>query len=455
MKRLSIMLCIVLMFAMSACSSSNTNGQATPEPKTETDKNEPSGEKKVIKMLHWKQDNINKVIESINKQFEEKYPEYKVEYTTTAPDEEYKQAMRSRITAGDLDIFPDLSGMRLSPKDWTPGAKVPDWQQWIDAGLIADLSNEAFVKNWNANDIAQAGTYKGKVYAIPAGKVAMSGLFYNKEIFAKYNLQVPKTWTEFVNVSETLKKNGVIPIAMAGKDIWPLKLPVFSLQAQILAGGDQSKWIEGVWKGTAKFNDPDAVEVLEKMKTIQDNYTIDGFMGISYNTLPSYFASGKVAMMPNGVWEAPTVAAANPNLKFGYFPLPGTEDPAKNNFLVGKYDMTWYVAEKGPNKEGALKWLVFFSQPEIYQQFVQAAGFLPTMDNVKTNSAFLDNEVMPYMDRFQLAYEILMINRENVGEHLAAEGVHTEFLAPGGPFRSAKELADVQQKEWEAAAPEK
>ena len=444
-KKLSALLLVCsLVVGLTACGSSNDSADSGSSN---------SGEKQVIKMLHWKQSNINAVIEDINKQFEEKYPEYKIEYTTTGPNDEYKQASRTRITAGDVDIFADLSGMRLSPKEWTPGAKVPDWQQWIDSGLIADLTGQEFINNYEASDIEQAGTYNGKVYGIPTGKVVMSGIFYNKDIFAEYGLEVPTTWSEFIQVCETLKENGVTPIAMAGKDVWPLKLPVFGLQAHILAGGDQNQFIEGVWKGTSKFNDPDAIEVLEKMKTIQDNYTIDGFMGIDYGTLPSYFATGKVAMMPNGSWEAPTVESANPDLNFGYFPIPATEDASVNDSLVGKYDMTWYVAENGKNKEGAIKWLEFFSQPEIYQQFVQAAGFLPTMPNVKTESKFFDDEVMQYMDGFQLAYEILMINRENVGEHLAAEGVHTEYLAPGGEFKTAKELADVQQKEWEAAAP--
>lgn len=448
----AIMLVGTMAVAVAACTNGD-DGKTDADTAASPASTAKTGDKKVIKMLHWKQPNINDAIKEINKKFEEKSPEYTVEYTTTGPDDEYKQAQRARITAGDVDIFPDLSGMRLSPQDWTPGAKVPDWQQWIDNGLIADLSDQPFVKNYNAEDIKQAGTYKGKVYAIPTSKVAMSGLFYNKEIFAKYNLQVPKTWTEFIHVAETLKKNGVTPIAMAGKDVWPLKLPVFSLQAQILGDGNQQKWIEGVWKGTSKYNDAQALEVLEKMKTIQDNYTIEGFLGIDYGTLPSYFATGKVAMMPNGIWEAPTVAKANPNLKFGYFPLPGTDDPSKNNYLVGKYDMTWYVTTNGKNKEGALKWLEFFSQPDIYTEFVKAAGFLPTQPNVKTSSEFLDQEVMPYMDGFQLAYEILMINRSNIGEHLAAEGVHTEFIAPGGKYKTAKELADIQQKEWEAAAP--
>lgn len=141
---------------------------------------------------------------------------------------------------------------------------MPDWQQWIDSGLIADLSSEAFVKNYNANDIAKAGTYNDKVYAIPTGKVAMSGFFYNKEMFEENGLTVPTTWTEFISLLDTLKSKSIVPIVVAGKDVWPLKLPVFGLQSKILGGGNQQKWIEGVWKGTSAFNDAEAVEVLEK-----------------------------------------------------------------------------------------------------------------------------------------------------------------------------------------------
>lgn len=446
----AVALSSALLLSLTACGGGNNASEGNDTTGSAT-----SGKKTVIKILHWKQDNINKAIESINKKFEEKYPEYKIEYTTTGPNDEYIQAQRSRITAGDVDILADLSGMRLSPKEWTPGAKVPDWQQWIDSGLIADLSNEEFVKNYNANDIAKAGTYNDKVYAIPTGKVAMSGFFYNKQIFEDNGLSVPTTWSEFINVLDTLKSKDIAPIVAAGKDVWPLKMPVFGLQAKLLAGGDQEKWIEGVWKGTSAFNDESAVEVLEKMKTLQDNYFIDGFMGIDYATAPSYFATGKAALLADGTWDAPTITAANPDLEYGYFPIPATEDAAKNKSLVGKYDVTWYVTENGPNKEGALKWLEFFSEPENYTEYVKAAGFMPTQDNIKTDSEFIDTELAPYLEggEFELAYEILMINRNNVGEHIASEGVHTEYLAPGGEFKTAKELADVQQKEWEAAAP--
>lgn len=222
-KKLSaILLSSAIMLSLAACGGGNNNTNGEAKNASGTDK--ASGGKKVIKILHWKQENINKAITEINKKFEEKYPEYKVEYTTTGPDDEFKQAQRARITAGDVDVLADLSGMRLSPKDWTPGAKVPDWQQWIDSGLIADLSSEAFVKNYNANDIAKAGTYKDKVYAIPTAEVAMSGFFYNKAIFEENGLSIPTTWTEFIGLLDTLKSKSIVPIVVAGKDVWPLKL---------------------------------------------------------------------------------------------------------------------------------------------------------------------------------------------------------------------------------------
>ena len=106
-KKLSaILLAGALTFSLAACGSDSAD-KGTPA----------KGDKKVIKILHWKQDNINKAVEEINKKFEEKYPEYKIEYTTTGPDDEYKQAQRARITANDVDVLADLSGMRLSRRN--------------------------------------------------------------------------------------------------------------------------------------------------------------------------------------------------------------------------------------------------------------------------------------------------------------------------------------------------
>lgn len=447
-----LLLTLSLMLVMAACGSKEEPKQETAPTtdNTETQATEPSNGGDIsgsLKMIGWTNKAVNDYITAFNKKFEEKYPNVKVDYVVSQSDDVYKQLMQSRLTANDVDIFPNLSGFILSPQTWSPGAEKPNWQQWIESGLIADLSNEAFVKNYNENDVKNAGKFDGKVYGIPTGTVSFSGLYYNKEIFEKNGLKVPTTWGEFENVLKTLKTNGVIPIAFAGKDTWPLAISVQGLQASIY--DNQLEFIQGLWEGKTKFTDPKAMEVLDKAKVMMD-YSIEGFMGIDYATLPALFTSGQVAMIGDGSWHAPEFAQANPDLKFGYFPVPGSDNAANNQDLAGKYDMTWLVAQKGPNKAAALKWLEMFSEPDNYKGFVDAAGFLPVQPNIQVKSEFIQ-ELAPYLKNFKLGWEQLMINKPNLGEHLANAGVHAEFIAPGGPFKTTKELAEVQQKEWDAA----
>jgi raffinose/stachyose/melibiose transport system substrate-binding protein len=190
------------------------------------------------------------------------------------------------------------------------------------------------------------------------------------------------------------------------------------------------------------------VEVLEKAQYLLEN-SIEGVMGIDYGSLPSLFASGKVAMIADGTWNAPTFKSLDPNLEFGYFPIPGSNDAAKNSALAGKYDMSWMVLEKAKNKDAALKWLAMQSEPEHYTEFVKASGFLPTQD-VKVEDAFIQ-EVTPYLSAFKLSWDQLFINRQNAGEHVSGSSVHAEFLAPAGPIKTPQELAEISQKEWDAA----
>lgn len=439
----------VMVFVVSACGGTKS-GTETTSPSAAASTDAPKAtekaptEKTVIKMIGWKQEAQNVWMTEFNKKFEAAYPQYKVDYTVSLPDDVFKQLQTTRLTANDVDLVPHLSSFIRGPKDFTPGADKPTWMDWIDSGLLLDISDQAFVKNYNANDIASATTYNGKVYGVPTGTVAFSGLFYNKDIFAKYNLKVPTTWTELQAVFKTLKENKVTPIGLAGKDKWPINLATMGLQATVI--DDQQKFVEGLWKGTSKFTDKEPVEVLTKIKVLMDNAE-ENFMGVDYGSLPALFTSGKVAMVADGSWDAPVYEKAG--LKFGYFPIPGNEDAAKNANLTGKYDLTFTIAAKGPNTAGALKWLEEFSKPENYASWVTAAGFLPTQD-VKVDSPFI-SEIQQYLKGFKLGYEQVMIGKPNEGEHITNANVHAEFLAPGGPFKKAEDLAVVQQKEWEAA----
>ncbi|GGH66439.1 putative ABC transporter extracellular-binding protein YurO [Paenibacillus silvae] len=443
-KMLMISLVTVLLFVLAACNSNSTDSDG----KASTD----NGKKVTLKIIHWQQENINNYIKQFNAKFEEKYPDVKVEYTTVPADATYDQLMQTRMNAGstgDVDIIPLKSSFVGAPQDWSKGAADPMWKQWIDAGLISDLSDQTFIKNYNEVDVQNAMTYNDKVYGVNMGKVAFTGLFYNKDLFAKYNLQVPTTWDELQNVIKVFKDNGVEALGFAGKDVWPIGLAVQGLQASI--HDDQLSYIKGLWTGQTKLTDPVQIEVLQKAQTLM-NSAMPGFMGIDYGTLPSLFATGKVAMIADGTWDATTIQAANPELKFGYFPIPGSNDAAKNKDLAGKYDMTWMVVDKSPNKDYALKWLEMLSEKDNYTDFVNAAGFLPTQPDVQITSEFI-KDIQPYLENFKLSWDQLFINRQNVGQYIAESSVHAEMLKPAGPIATPEELASKSQADWDAAAP--
>lgn len=454
-KYAALLLSLVLVIVVAACGNGNGDNKAsnTPAPsgsssETAASPSESGGEEVTLKIIHWINEPVNKYYEEFNKKFTERYPNIKVVYDVVPSDATYDQLQQTRINANDADLIALKSGFAPIPQEWAKGAEDPLWKQWIDAGLIADLSNEEFVKNYNPVDVQNSTSYNGKVYGINMGKVSFTGLYYNKKIFADNNLQVPKTWDEFVNVVNTLKDKGVTPLGFAGKDIWPFNLAVQALSASIHQ--DQSAFIKGLWDGSTKFTDPAQIEILDKAQFLMNN-AIDGFMGVDYGSLPSLFFSGQVAMVADGTWNAPTIKSGDPTLEFGYFPIPGSNDAARNGSLAGKYDMSWTVLEKAKNKDAALKWLAMQSEPENYTEFVKASGFLPTQ-NVQVDDPFI-NEISPYLANFKLAWDQLFINRQNTGEHVSGSSIHAEFLAPAGPVKTSKELAELSQSEWDAAAP--
>ena len=46
--------------------------------------------------------------------------------------------------------------------------------------------------------------------------------WYNTEIFDTVGVRVPTTWDELIDVSNSIKEAGIIPIAIGNKDLWPV-----------------------------------------------------------------------------------------------------------------------------------------------------------------------------------------------------------------------------------------
>jgi oligogalacturonide transport system substrate-binding protein len=87
------------------------------------------------------------------------------------------------------------------------------------------------------------GEINGKLNAIPIA-FNTSTLYYNQELFASYNLELPETWDDFFAAAEVMREDGIYPLGMAQKQLFLFLIayyeqstgrPFFSDEGQLLA----------------------------------------------------------------------------------------------------------------------------------------------------------------------------------------------------------------------------
>ncbi|MFQ5875305.1 MAG: ABC transporter substrate-binding protein, partial [Dehalococcoidia bacterium] len=111
----------------------------------------------------------------------------------------------------------------------------------------------------------------GHYYCVPAGVQQAGVVFYNTHVFEEYGLTEPTSWDEFWAVCDTLKTEGVDPIALGDKNAWPLTYVFRSLTAS--EGIDYYEdFING--KVTDPSN-PELVDSLEKLNKLLDYVNSD------------------------------------------------------------------------------------------------------------------------------------------------------------------------------------
>jgi len=147
-------------------------------------------------------------IENAARRFEQQNPGVKVEVEMVVNDA-YKTKLKT-VSSSPSD-FPDVF------HSWGGG-----WlRDFVDAGLVADITTEAQkVASIIGQNNLNFASYNGKIYGLPYITTS-TVLYYNKDLFAKYNLPFPKTLAEMDNAAKVFIANGIIPFTVANRSKWP------------------------------------------------------------------------------------------------------------------------------------------------------------------------------------------------------------------------------------------
>lgn len=122
-----------------------------------------------------------------------------------------------------------------------------DVKSLADSNKILDLSDLSFVERMS--DAAKnISSYNGKYYFIPIGFTA-GGFYWNLDVLKKYNLEVPNTYDEMMNVFAKLKANGITPYA--GNKGYALTIPAMCISlSKIYSSPNKDKLINQLKNGT-------------------------------------------------------------------------------------------------------------------------------------------------------------------------------------------------------------
>ncbi|MBO0834659.1 MAG: extracellular solute-binding protein [Actinobacteria bacterium] len=381
---------------------------------------------------------------TLNAAFHKKYPNITV--SVDAVDTNNVQSVRNtRMTAKNLDITEVFPFQGAANPSYVKGQPPNLWGQLISAGKFVNLKGQSFLKEWSPSALQTVGEAQGGTYAIPTGRDIVTGLYYNKAIFAQYHLSVPTTWNQLVSVVNTLKAHGVSPFIIGGKDGWTNGMPWIDLMQSLYPTvADKQALDKSLWTGTAAYTDPTNVQVMSELQTIFKN-TTPGFAGVTNQQADGLFANGKAAMFPEGSWEAPSILAANPNVQMGYFPMPGSNNAAANDQWGGKYEIGWSILSSSPHRDAALKWMAFYSDPKNYGPFITTAGFIPAEPGISSSSFY--NSLNITEQNFSLNYQNIATLPANASQQA---GFDYMDLAPLGKDSPTK-LAQLEQSAWTKA----
>jgi raffinose/stachyose/melibiose transport system substrate-binding protein len=438
----SIAALVMMSMLLSACGAPATQAPAAPAQQNTPAAQAPASAKATLKVLIHQNPPMVAFMEAFNKKFQDKYPNITVDMSVVNAND-LSTVTQTRLTANDVDVI-DMFGFANAAQPYMKKVDAPNWQQLIDAGLLMDLTDQAFVKNYDTATIKDAGTYNGKVYEINLGRVSYSGIYYNKDLFAANNVKVPTTWSELVTACETFKKANIPCMTAGGKDGWPIFVGAYGLLGALYP--DQAALVQDIWTGKAKWNDAKAQEMWSKMQIYARDMMESGASGVAGDAAPGRFASGATAMFPGGTWYGPAIDEAKPSFKWGYIPFPGSDKAEDNKYLFGKYDQGWAVAAKTANKDAAMKYLAEFSASDNYQAFANAVGFIPTQSTAKLNTG-IGTEVAPYLANFRVGYEQYWVAPKGAGQFA---NPYASYFKPFGTYDDPKVLADKVQADLQS-----
>ncbi|HEY6707566.1 MAG TPA: extracellular solute-binding protein, partial [Actinomycetota bacterium] len=290
-----------------------------------------------------------KPAQALAEAFHAKNPDVTVQVQTRPGGSEGDNIVKTRLSTGEMtDVFLYNSGslfQALNPKQNLTPVTGEAWASQVEDVFkpVVSVDNE--------------------LYGAPITGASAGGILYNRKVYEKLGLQVPKTWAEFMANNAKIKAAGIDPVIQTYQDTWTSQLFVLA-DFHNVAAADPS-WAEKYTAGQVKYAQEPAVKGFQRLEEVHKaGYENKNYRSMKFEAGVKLLASGKGAHFPMLTF-AVGVLASDPNLNdIGFFGQPG-DDASKAGMTIWM-PAGLYIPKstEGAQLEAAKKFVAFVASPE-------------------------------------------------------------------------------------------
>ena len=224
-------------------------------------------------------------------------------------------------------------------------------------------------------------SYNNQLYGLP-GKLDSEFVYYNKDMFAKNNWKIPKTYEELTALCDSIQKKNTIPFAFGNSDYkygnewwWSLAFDSTLSPAKL----------RDVLSGKVAWNSADPTEAMSKMLNLYQKGYINNKQStaITADSATELFSTGKAAMKMEGTWLISNMTTKyKPNFNWGVFVMPSWKEGVEQTlpFALG---IALGINSNSKNKDAAAKFLDVYADRDNQIAGLKYNGMgIPPIDNV-------------------------------------------------------------------------
>lgn len=285
--------------------------------------------------------------------------------------------------------------------------ECPDLLVYNSGSMLYSLNPSEFFLDLTDSEMAkmldeefiQAASVDGVLYGIPQSDNMGTGVFYNKELYAEYGLEVPQTWEDWKKNMAVLQEKEITGLGIALSELVSSQLPFLADNYRLICREPDFAQ-KFTLRETGFSKSENALRSWERYEELVPYFNTD-CSTVDYKSVEDRFFEGSIGHLiyfSNKIPEWMKTHGEEMD-KIGFFAIPGdTEEETgltiwPSNAILG--------SKKSENREAILAFLNWYVSDEgmdVLTSFYHPAGVFHTGYQPKEKRSELVEEIQRYYD---------------------------------------------------------